>query len=77
MKSFSVEINKTINCFNKTIYKIDGCKSSSIRFFFISSLAYGVSKASGILESLDVLAAIKILKQFQTTYLIQRVAMES
>ena len=43
MKSFSIKINKKIKNFNKTIY-VNGCKSSSIRFFFIASLAYGVSR---------------------------------
>ena len=62
MKSFSIKVNKKITDFNKTTY-INGCKSSTIRFFFIASLAYGVSSARGILESEDVLTTIKILKK--------------
>lgn len=62
MKSFSIKINKKIPSFNKTI-QVNGCKSSTIRFFFVSSLAYGVSSAKGILESEDVLAAIKIFSK--------------
>ena len=63
MKSFSVIIKKKINKFNKSI-TVPGDKSCSIRFFFISSLAYGVSCAKGInSNSQDVLTAIKIFKQ--------------
>ena len=63
MKSFSVIIKKKINKFNKSI-SVPGDKSCSIRFFFISSLAYGVSYAKGInSNSQDVLTAIKIFKQ--------------
>ena len=63
MKSFSVVVEKKINKFNKSIF-VPGDKSCSIRFFFISSLAYGVSCARGInSNSQDVLATIKIFKQ--------------
>ena len=63
MKSFSVIVEKKINKFNKSIF-VPGDKSCSIRFFFISSLAYGVSCARGInSNSQDVLATIKIFKQ--------------
>ena len=63
MKSFSVIIKKKINKFNKSI-SVPGDKSCSIRFFFISSLAYGVSCARGInSNSQDVLTTIKIFKQ--------------
>ena len=63
MKPFSVIVKKKIDRFNKSIF-VNGDKSCSIRFFFISSLAYGVSCARGInSNSQDILAAIKIFKQ--------------
>ena len=60
MKSFSVVVEKKINKFNKSIF-VPGDKSCSIRYFFLASQAYGISKAEGILESEDVFSTIKAL----------------
>ena len=62
MKSFSVIIKKKINKFNKTIF-VDGDKSISHRALLISSLAYGISKLEGLLESEDILNTIAALKK--------------
>ena len=40
---------------------VPGDKSCSIRYFFLASQAYGLSKAKGILESEDVFSTIKAL----------------
>ena len=57
-----IEIKKKINDFNKVI-TVSGDKSISIRWVLFSSLANGVSKAQNLLESEDVLAAIKAIKK--------------
>ena len=48
--------------YNKSIF-VPGDKSCSIRYFFLASQAYGVSKAKGILESEDVLSTINALNK--------------
>ena len=61
MKSFSIIVEKKINKFNKSIF-VPGDKSISIRYFFLASQAYGLSRAKGILEeSGDILSSIKAL----------------
>ena len=60
MKSFSIIVKKKINRFNKSIF-VPGDKSCSIRYFFLASQAYGLSKAKGILESEDTFSTIKAL----------------
>ena len=61
MKSFSVIVKKKINKFNNSI-SVPGDKSISIRFFFLASQAYGLSRAKGILEeSGDIFSSIKAL----------------
>ena len=60
MKSFSIIVEKKINRFNKSIF-VPGDKSCSIRYFFLASQAYGLSKAKGILESEDIFSTIKAL----------------
>jgi 3-phosphoshikimate 1-carboxyvinyltransferase len=60
MKSFSIIVKKKINRFNKSIF-VPGDKSCSIRYFFLASQAYGLSKAKGILESEDIFSTIKAL----------------
>ncbi len=61
MKSFSVIVKKKINKFNNSI-SVPGDKSISIRFLFLASQAYGLSRAKGILEeSGDILSSIKAL----------------
>ena len=60
--SNSVIINEKINRFNKVI-SVSGDKSISIRWVLLSSLASGISKASNLLVSEDVLAAIKAINK--------------
>ena len=58
----SVNIEKKINQFNKTI-TVSGDKSISIRWVLFSSLANGISRAKNLLISEDVLAAINAVKK--------------
>ncbi len=60
--SNSVTIKDKLSRFNKVI-SVSGDKSLSIRWVLLSSLANGVSKASNLLMSEDVLAAIKAIKK--------------
>ena len=62
MKSFSIIVKKKINRFNKSIF-VPGDKSCSIRYFFLASLAYGLSTATGILESGDVFSTVKAMRK--------------
>ena len=55
-------IKKKINIFNKKI-KVSGDKSLSIRWILFSSIANGISKASNLLLSEDVLTAIEAIKK--------------
>lgn len=55
-------INKKLNKFNKEI-TISGDKSLSIRWVLFSSLAKGISKATNLLLSEDVLAALEAIKK--------------
>ena len=57
-----VIINNKIKKFKKTI-SISGDKSISIRWVLFSSLANGVSKATNLLISEDVLAALKTIRK--------------
>ena len=58
----SVIVKKKIGRFNKAI-SVSGDKSISIRWVLFSSLAKGVSTASNLLMSEDVLAAIGAIKK--------------
>ena len=59
-----VFLNKEkIKTFHKTIH-VPGDKSLSVRWVLFSSLAKGKSKAYNLLQSEDVLAAIKVVKKF-------------
>ena len=58
----SKKINSRINSFNETI-TVPGDKSLSIRWVLFSSIADGKSKASNLLLSEDVLAAINAIKK--------------
>lgn len=62
IKSFSLEVNRKINSFDKTI-GIDSDKSISIRSFLISSICNNISNVSNVLESEDVFSAINCLKK--------------
>ena len=57
-----IYINKKIPPFNQTI-KISSDKSLSIRTILLASQAVGVSKISNLLESEDVLNALKVIKK--------------
>ena len=58
----SVVINNKIKKFKKII-SVSGDKSLSIRWVLFSSLANGVSKATNLLISDDVIAAIKTIRK--------------
>ena len=58
----SVVINNKIKKFKKII-SVSGDKSLSIRWVLFSSLANGVSKATNLLISDDVMAAIKTVRK--------------
>ena len=60
--NFDLLVNKKIPSFNRTI-KVDSDKSTSIRFFLISSLCQNLSIARNILESQDVRSCINCLKK--------------
>ena len=61
--SHIVKISKKIKTYHKSIM-VNGDKSLSIRWVLFSSLASGISKASNLLMSEDVLAAINAIKKF-------------
>ena len=61
-KSFNVTIDKKILSFKKTIV-VDPDKSISIRSFLIGAISQNISTAKNVLESEDVLSAIKCLKK--------------
>jgi len=65
-KSFNLTVKKKINSFNKTI-SIDADKSISIRSLLIGSISQNISYVKNILESEDVLSAIKCLKKLGVT----------
>ena len=66
-----VKINRKIESFKKTI-KVPGDKSLSIRWVLFASLAKGKSKATNILMSEDVLAALKVIKKLGIKVLIKK-----
>ena len=57
-KSFSVRIRHKIKPFSKTI-KVDSDKSLSIRSFLLGSICQNISTVNNVLESGDVISAIK------------------
>ena len=62
-----IYIKKKISPFNKTI-EVSSDKSLSIRTILLASQAVGVSKISNLLESEDVLNALKIIKKLGINY---------
>ena len=62
-----VTITKKINNFNKKI-KVSSDKSLSIRCVLLSSVAIGTSRLSNLLESEDVLNALKAIKKLGINY---------
>ena len=61
-KSFNLIINKKIVSYKKSIV-VDSDKSISIRSFLIGAISQNISSAKNVLESEDVLSAIKCLKK--------------
>ena len=66
MKKY-IKIYKKINSFNKKI-EVSGDKSISIRCVLLASQAIGVSKITNLLESDDVLNALKAIKHLGINY---------
>ena len=62
-----ISINKKISPYNKTI-QVSSDKSLSIRTILLASQAVGISKVSNILESEDVLNALKVIKKLGIKY---------
>ncbi len=62
-----VYIDKKILPFNRTI-KISADKSLSIRTILLASQAIGISKISNLLESEDVLNALRVIKKLGINY---------
>ena len=62
-----IYISKKITPFNKII-QVSSDKSLSIRTVLLASQAVGVSKISNLLESEDVLNALKIIKRLGVYY---------
>ena len=60
-------INKKISPFNKKI-QVSSDKSLSIRTVLLASQAVGTSKISNLLESEDVLNALKTIKKLGINY---------
>ncbi len=62
-----IQINKPIREFKKKI-KVSGDKSISIRTVLLASQAVGISKIKNLLESDDVLSALKAIKTLGINY---------
>ena len=62
LKSFNLVTNNIISPFQKDI-KVDSDKSISIRSFLIGAISENISFVKNVLESEDVLSAIKCLKK--------------
>ena len=62
-----IQINKPIGEFKKKI-KVSGDKSISIRTVLLASQAVGISKIKNLLESDDVLSALKAIKTLGINY---------
>ena len=62
-----LQINQKINSFNKII-EVSGDKSISIRCVLMASQAIGLSKIYNLLESEDVMNALKAIKKLGISY---------
>ena len=60
--SFNLVLNSKISKFKKTI-RVDSDKSISIRSFLIGAISQNITIADNILESDDVVTAIRCLKK--------------
>ena len=58
-----ISINQNIGGFKKSVISVDGDKSLSIRFILLSSLSSGKCVATNLLQSEDVISAIKSIKK--------------
>ena len=67
-------IDKKILPYNKTI-QVSSDKSISIRVVLLASQAVGISKISNLLESEDVLNALKIIKKLGINYKKKKIFM--
>ena len=70
-----IYIDQKISSFNKTI-KVTSDKSLSIRTILLASQAVGTSKISNLLESEDVLNALKIIKKLGIGYKKKKIVMK-
>ena len=66
MKNY-IKIKNKIKCFNKKIF-VSGDKSISIRCVLLASQAIGKSKIYNLLESEDVINALKSIKKLGIKY---------
>ena len=64
-------INKKIESFKKKI-RVSSDKSISIRSVLLASQAVGISKISNLLESEDVINALKTIKKLGINYIKKR-----
>ncbi len=71
VKSFTVNVNKKVKPYNKTIF-VDQDKSLSIRSFLIGSICQNISVVKNVLESEDVFSAINCLKKLGVKILKRR-----
>ena len=62
-----IKINQRINPFNKII-NVNGDKSISIRCVLLASQAIGISKIYNLLESEDVINALKSISKLGIKY---------
>ena len=58
-----ISINQNINGFKENTISVDGDKSLSIRFVLLSSLSKGKCIATNLLQSEDVVSAIKSIRK--------------
>ena len=65
-KSFNLILQKKISSFKKEI-KVDSDKSISIRSMLIGAISENISSVSNVLESEDVISAIKCLRKLGVT----------
>ena len=70
-----VLINNKIGYFKKKIY-VSSDKSLSIRCILLASQAIGISKISNLLESEDVLNALKVIKKLGINYKKKKIVMK-
>ncbi len=70
-----IYINKKISSYNKTI-QASSDKSLSIRTVLLASQAVGISKISNLLESEDVLNALKVIKKLGIKYKKKKIIMK-